>query len=185
MSVVLGVVVIAAAGGIAATHRSNGERRTAAVTILPTAPPTTAELVVQSPVPPPRGAPFPVGAGAGVLAHTGGPYVSRARITATVLAQLECRLGTARRNMPGFTCARVDVAFFDRYADAWKLRGASWALVHAWGADREMYVVTVWGHLTSAPPSALTEITTVLVDATTGRTMMEGGPPLPAADADR
>ena len=49
-----------------------------------------------------------------------------------------------------------------------------------------MYVVTVWGHLdVRARNPSLTEITTVEIDATTGRTMMEGGPPLPAADANR
>jgi hypothetical protein len=45
--------------------------------------------------------------------------------------------------------------------------------------------VTVWGHLTSDASPAVTEITTVLIDATTGRTMMEGGPPLPSAYANR
>ena len=186
----LGVALAVAVVATAAVRLPNGDRPTADVTILPTAPPTTARLIVQSPVPPPRGAPFPDGAGASVLRHSGGPYLSRAHVVAMVLAQLECKLGTARRNMPGFACARVDVAFFERYADAWKLRGASWALVHTWGADREMYVVTVWGHLDSASARLgarpeLTEITTVLIDATTGRTMMEGGPPLPAADANR
>ena len=146
----LGVAFAVAVVATAAVRLPNGDRPTADVTILPTAPPTTAQLIVQSPVPPPRGAPFPVGPATVVLRHSGGPYISRSRVAAMVLAQLECKLGTARRNMPGFTCARVDVAFFARYADAWKLRGASWALVHTWGADREMYAVTVWGHLDSA-----------------------------------
>jgi hypothetical protein len=184
---VLGLAVAAAGVGAAAMHLPHGDEPAADVTILPTAPPTapptTTEPISQNPVPPPRGAPFPVGAGG--LRHSGGPYVARSRIAASVLARLECSLGRSRRGMPGFTCARVDVAFFARYADAWKLRGASWVFVHAWGADREMYVVTVWGHLPSAPPAALTEITTMEIDATTGRTMMEGGPPLPAADANR
>ncbi len=85
----------------------------------------------------------------------------------------------------------VDVAFFDRYTDAWQLRGAIWVSVSSWATDREMYVATVWGRLVPGPaavgdaPHELTEITTVEIDATTGRTMMEGGPPLPAADADR
>jgi hypothetical protein len=184
--IALGVVsVVIAAGVVVATvtHLPSRRPRSTDVKILPTTSPTTARLISQSPVPPAKGAPFPVGTG--VLRHSGGPYRSRARVAAGVLAHLECTLGTARRGMPGFTCARVDIAFFDRYADAWKLRGASWALVHSWAVDREMYVVTVWGHLPSAPPRAFTEITTVLIDATTGRTMMEGGPPLPAADANR
>jgi hypothetical protein len=185
---VVGVVLATAVVGVAVARLPSGDHPTADVTILPTvsvptAPAPTVDLISQSPVPPPKGAPFPVGARG--LRHSGGPYLSRARIEASVLAHLECTLGKSRRGMPGFTCARVDVAFFDRYADAWKLRGASWAFVHGWTAGREMYVVTVWGHLPSAPPRALTEITTVEIDATTGRTMMEGGPPLPAADANR
>jgi hypothetical protein len=190
--VVAGLVLVVAAAlvGIAVTRLPNRADRSAAVTIH-TAPPVTVRLISESPVPPAKGAPFPsVASGADVLRHSGGPYISGARVGAKVLAQLECTLGKPRRDMPGFTCARVDVAFFAEYGDAWKLRGASWAFVHRWGADREMYVVTVWGHLESEVPRAgaepaLTEITTVEIDATTGRTMMEGGPPLPAADANR
>ena len=188
----LAIVIAAVIVGVAVTQHPRRAGRAAGVTIRRVAPPTTVRLISENPLPEPLGAPFPVAAigDAGVLRHSGGPYISRSRVAARVLAQLECTLGKARRNMPGFTCARVDVAYFDRYADAWKLRGAIWAFVHAWGADREMYVVTVWGHLESAAlvagaEPALTEITTVLIDATTGRTMMEGGPPLPAADANR
>lgn len=185
VSVGLGVVVAVAVVGAAGARLPSGDDPVAGVKIRTVAPPTTVRLISESPVPPARGARFPDTADATVLRHSGGPYISRSRIAAMVLANLECTLGKPRRGMPGFTCARIDIAFFERYADAWTLRGASWAFVHAWGADREMYVVTVWGHLPSAPRRAFTEITTVLIDATTGRTMMEGGPPLPAADANR
>jgi hypothetical protein len=177
-------VVVVAAGATAAVRLSGRHDESAGVTIQTVAPPTTFALLVQSPVPLPRGAPFPVAAGAHVLRRSGGPYVSRSRIVATVLADLQCKLGESRLHMPGFTCARVDVAFFDRYVDAWSVRGASWVNVSDWAADREMYVVTVWGRLLS-DPTVLTEITTVEIDATTGRTMMEGGPPLPAEYANR
>jgi hypothetical protein len=189
---VLSIVVTAAVVGTGVTRFANRRHQSADVKIHSTAPPITVELISENPVPPAQGAPFPVTpvGDASVLRHSGGPYLSRSRVAAKVLAHLECKLGGARHNMPGFTCARVDVAYFDRYADAWQLRGARWAFVHAWGADREMYAVTVWGHLVSDVPPvgtkpSLTELTTVEIDATTGRTMMEGGPPLPAADANR
>jgi hypothetical protein len=182
--VALVVVVVAAGVGVGVAHRRGADRPAADVTIHRDAPPATAQLILQNPVPPAEGAPLPRVA-TGALRHSGGPYLSRARVAAMVLAQLECTIGKPRRGMPGFTCARIDVAFFDRYADALTLRGASWVNVPQWAPDREMYAVTVWGHLTSDTSPAVTEITTVLIDATTGRTMMEGGPPLPAADANR
>jgi hypothetical protein len=179
------LTIVTVVAATAAARLTSREPESADVTIHSVPPTATVALISRSPVPPARGAPFPIASGAGALRRSGGPYLSRSRISAVVLAHLECTLGKARRNMPGFACARVDVAFFDRYADAWSLRGASWVKVSEWAADREMYVVTVWGHLMSEPKSALTEITTVEIDATTGRTMMEGGPPLPAADANR
>jgi len=180
----LAFVLVAAGVGVGIAHRHGADRPAADVTIHREAPPTTVQLILQNPVPPPKGAP-PPRVTTDALRHSGGPYLSRSRVAAMVLAQLECTIGKPRRGMPGFTCARIDVAFFDHYADALKLRGASWVNVSQWAPDREMYVVTVWGHLASDTSPAVTEITTVLIDATTGRTLMEGGPPLPAADANR
>jgi hypothetical protein len=195
VAIAVAVAAAAAVGAGAVSARGGASQDAASVRISrgATAPPSPAPVrpIARSPVPPPAGAPFPApGPGRGLLHHTGGPYVSRAQVVRHVLRDLECSVGSQRRNAPGVVCARVDVAFFARYADAWKLRGAIWAFVDPWAADREMYVVTVWGALPvagvpyRAGDPAPVELTTVLVDATTGAEMMQGGPPLPAPYAD-
>ena len=136
---------------------------------------------------PPKASPFP---GADfvdpkdIAHHSGGPYIGARRVVDLVLSGFRCTLGGPERGDPTTGCLQVDVRFFDHYADWWRVEGGQTAFVGSWGPDHEMYAVTIFGKLyvettIIGRSAAYVPWQTFQIDATTGRSMMGGGAPLP------
>jgi hypothetical protein len=120
-----------------------------------------------------------------VLHHSDGPYLTAGKASEIALVALQCSLGRSTAADPTERCVEADVSFFQSYADFWAVEGGQTQFVGAWGRDREMFVVTIFGDL----PLVTTDLAqtapvytpwrTFQIDATTGRILMTGGLPLP------
>lgn len=117
--------------------------------------------------------------------HSGGPYLTPRQAADIVLNTYDCRLGGPAGSDANSTCVQVDVRFFDHYANFWAVEGGQTQFVGAWGPDREMYVVTIFGKLPFVTTSVNRNVPdyvpdrTYQIDATTGQVLMTGGYPLP------
>lgn len=127
---------------------------------------------------------FPEFAGVERAGATGGPYLTPTQVRDVVLDGMNCTFA-----VPSWrgTCSEVEVTFFWRYEDAWLARGGNSGVVFGgWGADREVYVVTVRGSFTipftgrGGRGFRRVGERTYEVDATTGQAGMSGGKALPA-----
>jgi hypothetical protein len=121
--------------------------------------------------------------------HSGGPYLSQQAAAQIALRANDCTLTGGAIARPSH-CTEVDVRFFNHYGDFWALEGGQTQFVGSWGADREMYVVTVFGDLSfpTTDAAVLGDVhapdRTYQLDATTGQIQMTGGPPLPTSYSD-
>jgi hypothetical protein len=192
-ALVLTLGLIACSSGHSSTHTRNtgavagSTGRTVTTTTQPTSTslPLSADDIAQRNHPL-KALSFPAFIDSKLIAHhSGGPYVGMRRVVDDVLAGFRCKLGGPQQGFPKKGCLQVDVRFFAHYADWWRVEGGQTQFVVSWGPDREMYAVTIYGRLAVETTKVgqhgpiFVPWHTVQIDATTGRTMMSGGLPLP------
>lgn len=195
-ALVLALGLFACSSGQSFTHGRNasaatdstGGTETTTSQPAPTSLPLSAQEVSQRNHPL-NASPFPDMTGVvdpkNIAHHSGGPYINARHAANLVLAGFQCTLGGPERGYSNTGCLQVDVRFFDHYADWWRVEGSQTQFIHAWGPDHEMYAVTIFGKL-ELETTAVNQRgpiyvpwRTFQIDATTGRTMMSGGMPLP------
>lgn len=142
----------------------------------------TAASTPQSSAPP---FPYDNDTAPGVLHHTGGPYQSQSQVQDALLATLGCTLGGPQSGFPGTACSSVTVRFYSKFDQAY-IANPSWSLISAWASDREVYFVSVRGHIQfSAHDPVGTPIVSdhynAEIDATTGQILGAGTQGVPVS----